>query len=93
MKGGKQTGMEAMKRLRFLAPGTGEREGGEKTQPCNPSPSQPVMSGIITRRGQNKHADRLLSASLTTIETHGGWKLFLETFTLASLVPIFGILR
>ena len=28
--------MDAIERLRFLAPGTGEREGGEKMQPFPP---------------------------------------------------------
>ena len=28
-------GMDPIERLRFLAPGTGAREGGEKTQPFN----------------------------------------------------------
>ena len=31
----KQTGMDPIERLHFLAPGTGAREGGEKTQPFN----------------------------------------------------------
>ena len=35
--------MEAIERLRFLAPGTGEREGGEKTQPFNRFPSHRVI--------------------------------------------------
>ena len=34
--------MEAIERLRFLVPGTVEREGGEKTQPFNRFPSHPV---------------------------------------------------
>ena len=38
----KQPGMEAIERLRFLAPGTGEREGGKKTQPFNCFPSHRV---------------------------------------------------
>ena len=35
----KQTGMDPIERLRFLAPapGTGAREGGEKTQPSKAS--------------------------------------------------------
>ena len=38
----KQTGMDVIERLRFLAPGTGEREGGKKTQPFNCFPSHRV---------------------------------------------------
>ena len=41
----KQTGMEAIERLRFLAsfcpPSTGKRKGGEKTQPFNRFHSHP----------------------------------------------------
>ena len=41
-----ETGLEAIERLRFLAsfplPGTGQREGGEKTQPFNRFASHPV---------------------------------------------------
>ena len=33
--------MDSIERLRFLAPGTGEREGGEKTQPFNRFHSHP----------------------------------------------------
>ena len=36
--------MEAIERLRFLAPGTGEREGGEKTQIFNRFPPHRVSS-------------------------------------------------
>ena len=39
----KQPGMEAIERLHFLAPSTGEREGGEKTQPFNRFPSHRVI--------------------------------------------------
>ena len=39
---GKQTGMDQIERLHFLAPGTGAREGGEKTQPFNRFPSHRV---------------------------------------------------
>ena len=35
--------MEAIERLHFLAPSTGEREGGEKTQPFNRFPSHRVI--------------------------------------------------
>ena len=38
----KQTGMDPIERLRLLAPGTGVREGGEKTQPFNRFPSHRV---------------------------------------------------
>ena len=34
--------MDPIERLRFLAPGTGAREGGEKTQPFNRFPSHRV---------------------------------------------------
>ena len=46
MKGGKQTGMDVIERLRFLAPSTGEREGGEKTQPFNRFPSHRVTTRL-----------------------------------------------
>ena len=36
--------MDPIERLRFLAPGTGAREGGEKTQPFNRFPSHRVKS-------------------------------------------------
>ena len=38
----KQTGMDPIERLCFLAPGTSAREGGEKTQPFNRFPSHRV---------------------------------------------------
>ena len=40
-------GMEVIERLHFLAPGTGEREGGEKMQPFNRFPSHPVMIFLL----------------------------------------------
>ena len=45
-----ETGLDAIERLRFLAsfplPGTGKREGGEKTQPFSHFPSHLVMSHL-----------------------------------------------
>ena len=56
----KQTGMEAMEGLHFLAsfgpPGTGKRKGGEKTQPFNrfhSHPSSTLRTGLILRLGQS----------------------------------------
>ena len=43
----KQPGKEAIERLHFLAPCTGEREGGEKMQPFNRFPSHPVMIFLL----------------------------------------------
>ena len=40
----KQTGMDPIERLRFLAPGTGARDGGEKMQPFNRFPSHRVFA-------------------------------------------------
>ena len=52
----KQTGMEAIERLRFLAsfgpPSTGKRKGGEKTQPFNRFHSHHGRCGILTRVGK-----------------------------------------
>ena len=46
-----ETGLEAIERLHFLAsfplPGTGKREGGEKTQPFNRFASHPVTPFAI----------------------------------------------
>ena len=48
----KQTGMEAIERLRFLAsfgpPSTSKRKGGEKTQPFNCFHSHPGIDEIST---------------------------------------------
>ena len=43
----KQTGMDPIERLRFLAPGTGAREGGEKMQPFNRFPSHRVTVFMV----------------------------------------------
>ena len=38
--------MDPIERVRFLAPGTGAREGGEKTQPFKCFPSHRVINNL-----------------------------------------------
>ena len=58
----KQTGMEAIEGLRFLAsfgpPGTGKRKGGEKMQPFNRFHSQPGSC-------DSKHLDTAMNSNVT----------------------------
>ena len=49
-------GMDPIERLRFLAPGTGAREGGEKTQPFNRFPSH-CVTVLVLRMAHRKRKE------------------------------------